>query len=59
MNPGFRTAFRITLREQNRMGRRTVGCESHVCEPRCTEQDPEYRGTRETPWEDGETTLQA
>ena len=24
-----------------------------------TEQDPEYRGTRETPWETGGTTLQA
>ncbi len=26
---------------------------------RASKQDPEYRGTRETPWEVGGTTLQA
>ena len=55
----FRTAFSIAESEQNLMGRRTEECESHVREVKYSEQDPEYRGTRETPWEAGGTTLQA
>ena len=56
---GFRTAFSIAESEQNLMGRRTEECESHVSEVQGSEQDPEYRRTRETRWEDGGTTLQA
>ena len=56
---GFRTAFSIAESEQNLMGRRTEECESHVREVQSSEQDPKYRRTRETRWEDGGTTLQA
>ena len=56
---GFRTAFSIAESEQNLMGRRPEECESHVSEVQGSEQDPEYRRTRETRWEDGGTTLQA
>ena len=41
------------------MGKCTEECESHVSEVSVDEQNPEYRGAREIPWEDGETTLQA
>ena len=41
------------------MGRHTEECESHVSEVRMSESNPEYRGTRETPWETGWTTIQA
>jgi hypothetical protein len=34
-------------------------CESHVAESLPdSKRDPEYHGTREIPWETGETTLQ-
>ena len=41
------------------MGRPAKDSESLVCEEETDELDPEYRGTRETPWEAGGTTLQA
>ena len=56
---GFRTAFSIVWGEQNTVGKVTEECESHVSEVKYSEQDPKYRRTRETRWEDGGTTLQA
>ncbi len=41
------------------MGRQTEGRESRVSEAEGSRLEPEYRGTRETPWEAGGTTLQA
>ncbi len=43
----------------NLLERRAIGCESHVTESLPdSKRHPEYHGTRETPWEAGETTLQ-
>ena len=41
------------------MGRPATQGESPVGEKGVSSQDPEYRGTRETPWETGWTTIQA
>ena len=59
MHSVFWTAFSIVWDEQNGVGKPTKECESHVREVKYSEQDPEYRRTRETRWEDGGTTLQA
>ena len=59
MHSGFRTAFSIVRGEQNNVGKLTIERESRVSEVKYSEQDPEYRRTRETRWEDGGTTLQA
>ena len=46
--------------QPKRMGRRHGEGEMPVGEDRsCSGMDPEYRGTRGTPWEAGGTTLQA
>jgi hypothetical protein len=59
MSAGLRTAKGIVKNELNCMGRQTEERESRVSEGKDSRQDPEYRGTRETPWEAGGTTLQA
>ena len=56
---GFRTAFSIVQSEQNTVGKVTEERESRVSEAKYSEQDPKYRRTRETRWEDGWTTIQA
>ena len=49
----------MTGSEENGMGRPDIEGESPVSEAEGSSGDPEYRGTRGIPWEDGGLTLQA
>ena len=59
MRSGFRTAFSIEMSEQNALGKAAEERESRVSEVSFREQYPKHPGPRDTPSEDGGTTLQA